>query len=56
MTRYEYFDAPGIDRIIPVIDEGDPSPGEAEYAEAERLERERLAHDGDAVHGDEGSR
>lgn len=56
MTRYEYFDAPAIDRIIPVIDEGDPSPSEAEYAEAERLERERLSQRGNASHFDEGAR
>ena len=36
MSRFEYFEE--IGRVLPTIDEGEPSPEHAEYDEAARLE------------------
>jgi hypothetical protein len=39
MTSYGYVEI--LDRVIPIVEEDDPSPTDVEYAEAERLEAER---------------
>lgn len=44
---FEYIEE--LDRVLPVIDEGDPSPSDADAQEAERLEAAVLARDPRAV-------